>query len=345
MKKVLKDNLARIIKRLTNERVINKTEVSGDYYIIKENFKDLKNYMQNTFGLDVVSSNKGFSLRKYLYQNPVGINNKNDKRLYVLFALTLSELSGMTTDQNFIWNAFFTEVSNIYESEYNDMLTTSRRHIYSKNILNYLMEEEYLVQIELNEDKDEVKSLYSLKDELDKIFYERIDLNKYMNLNNDIRDDVRLVCQKLLLNGCIDKSRDEVEYNLMNNKRIKERVSDAFVELASGDGPSFELLEWDNYYLLLQIGGLGFPNVNKNLDMLAVELLFLFQKNKFYTLREILELAKTTAAYRNRNGIKNNLKASVEESMDKLVNFNFITKQVDEYYINGISTNISVEYI
>lgn len=345
MNKILEDNLARIIKRLMSENTINKTEISGDYNIIKNNFKELNSYMQNTFGLDLVLSNRGYALKKYSYNYPIGINNNCNKKTYIVFALTLSELAGMTTDQNFIWNTFFNDVLKIYENEYNNDLNTQDMHNLSKRILKYLLEEEYLNQIELNENNEETESLYSLKYTLDKNFYEKIDLCKYNHLNNDIRDNVRLVCQKLLLNGYIDKNVNETEYNLLSNQKIKERVFNVFIELNASEGVGFELVEWDNYYLLLQINGTGFPSTTTNAGVLAIELLNMFNKNQSYSFDEIKSLAETTSAYKNRAGVKNNLKDCLREVLNGLIHFNFITKQSDEYYVNGISTNIIVKYI
>lgn len=349
MDRVLENELPRIIKRLCSETFIQKTEKdTGDYSIITNNYNELSEYLKDNFGLELIGANQKYLLRKYSAKDPVGINDKDDKTLYILFALMLSELTLRNVGDIIFWPAEFKPACDRYAEEYRngERLISKEQHMYSKDISRYLIDNGYISEIRKEEEKDDEQfECYKLEIDIDQKLYKKIVLNKFLSGKNEIEQGKIKVLQALLLNGYISKSENEEEYNLMKNGKINQEVSNVFRQLLNNDGVGFELIEWDNYYIMSYKGTSGFPNPNNNEGMLAIEILSMLEPGETYAFDELVEKSKLTMAFKNRRGIKNELSRSLRSVLSNLISFGFLSKEEDKYYANGIVKNIKVEYI
>lgn len=349
MDRVLENELPRIIKRLCSETFIRKTEKdTGDYNLITNNYNELSEYLKYNFGLELIGANQKYLLRKYSMKDPIGINSKDDKTLYILFALILSELTLKNAGDFIPWTTEFESACNKYTEEYCDgkKLTSGEQYMYSKDILKYLMDNGYISEIKKDEEKDnEQFECYKLEIDIDQKLYKKIVLNKFLNGKDEIEQGKIKVLQTLLLNGYISKSENKEEYNLMKNDKIHLAILSVLQQLLNSDGIGFELIEWDNHYMLSYKGTSGFPNPNNNEGMLAIEILSMLEPGETYAFDELVEKSKLTMAFKNRRGIKNELSRSLRSVLSNLISFGFLSKEEDKYYANGIVKNIKVEYI
>lgn len=349
MDRVLENELPRIIKRLCSETFIQKTEKdTGDYNLITNNYNELSEYLKDNFGLELIGTNQKYLLRKYSMKDPIGINGKDDKTLYILFALILSELTLRNVGDFIFWATEFEPACNKYAEEYCDgkKLTSGEQYMYSKDILKYLIDNGYISEIKKDEEKDnEQFECYKLEIDIDQKLYKKIVLNKFLNGKDEIEQGKIKVLQTLLLNGYISKSENEEEYNLMKNSKIHSKILDVFRQLLNSDGIGFELIEWDNHYMVSYKGASGFPNPNNNEGMLAIEILSMLKPGETYTFDELIKKSKLTMAFKNRSMIKNKLNSCLRSVLNNLISFGFLSKEEDEYYANGIVKNIKVKYI
>lgn len=349
MDRVLENELPRIIKRLCSETFIQKTEKdAGDYNTIANNYNELSDYLKDNFGLELILTNQKYLLRKYSAKDPIGINGKDDKTLYILLALVLSELTLRNAGDFIFWATEFESACNKYAEEYCDgeRLTSEDQYMYNKQISKYLMDNGYMSEIKKDEEKDnEQFECYKLEIDIDQKLYKKIVLNKFLNGKDEIEQGKIKVLQTLLLNGYISKSENEEEYNFMKNNKIHLAVLNVFQQLLNNDGIGFELIEWDNYYMMSYKGSSGFPNPNNNEGMLAIEILSMLRPGETYTFDELVEKSKLTMAFKNRRGIKNELNRFLRSALNNLISFCFLSKEEDEYYANGIVKNIKVNYI
>lgn len=338
------NTLKKKIKTIENNQEKLQKQFEEELAKIQNNKETLK----DNFGLELIGANQKYLLRKYSMKDSVGINGKDDKTLYILFALILSGFTLRNAGDFIPWTTEFESACNKYAEEYCDgkKLTSREQYMYSKDILKYLIDNGYISEVKKDEEKDnEQFECYKLEIDIDQKLYKEIVLNKFLNGKNEIEQGKIKVLQTLLLNGYISKSENEEEYNLVKNKEINEAVSKIFRQLLNSDGVGFELIEWSNHYMLSYKGASGFPNPNNNEGMLAIEILSMLEPGETYTFDELVEKSKLTMAFKNRSMIKNKLNSSLRSVLNNLISFGFLSKEEDKYYANGIVKNIKVNYI
>lgn len=325
---------------------LNKGETNRrEYDLLTDNFKDINQFVYDNFGINFYKSkdNRSIRLNKLSSTTYTGFGKDVSVDTFRLLFLVLSSLAKVNVGDSILWSKLVDESSALYRICFNKDISVSKANSSYKEINRFLTRNDINILEEIDASEDE--RLYKLLKEVTSESIRKISINHDDNYFKQAKSF-------LLLNGCVSKDNNKELFNALKNntQSCLYHTQNFFDKLKGDDGVGYYLMEFEDSYMLVYRGYNIFPKLMRNFDVLFIEVLSNLDLSRRYTYEDLETLVKGTVAYKQRIGIKNDLKNALKELINNLTYYGFMTIEFDNldeinvYIPTGSCSSIKSDY-